>query len=301
MRELTLSGELVFIEGHPVEKIHGGFGDSQPCILAKQVAELHNYDLGEINRIVNRNAGWFEDGIDIIDLAMVSNHSQKTTVFLLNFYSRDALNASKYIYLFSQQGYALLCKLLKSDLAKQIYKQMVREYFGMRERLETIGAGTRIGMEQLDMTVRCFETSLRALELAGVSGRGLKREIANEITKHVVGVDLMDFIYPYLFSVPKRAEAFSPPAENGNEEEILGVLVSEWREKYGEKPVPSRDLWKLIDDGGIPLNLGTGGERSRKIRLGKMLAKLAGREIGDHRIVDAGKRKGVRVWRLENI
>lgn len=45
--------------------------------------------------------------------------------------SSQAIGGAKYIYLFSQQGYALLCKLLKSDLAKQIYKQMVREYFRM--------------------------------------------------------------------------------------------------------------------------------------------------------------------------
>jgi len=43
----------------------------------------------------------------------------------------QALGGAKYIYLFSQQGYTLLCKLLRSDLARQIYKQMVREYFRM--------------------------------------------------------------------------------------------------------------------------------------------------------------------------
>ena len=40
-------------------------------------------------------------------------------------------------------------------------------------------------------------------------------------------------------------------------------------------------------------------EHSRKVRLGKMLVKMNGEQIGDYRIADAGKRKGVRVWQLE--
>lgn len=135
------------ISGRPVKKIYGGFGDNQPCILAKQVAELHDYDIGEINRIVNRNIDWFDDGIDIIDLKneMISDASpgmgqNHPSDFLINsgFYANtQAIGGAKYIYLFSQQGYALLCKFLKSDLAKQIYKQMVRDSHFSRSELRT--------------------------------------------------------------------------------------------------------------------------------------------------------------------
>ncbi|QTA93576.1 ORF6N domain-containing protein [Desulfonema magnum] len=152
-KELTLSSEVVTINGHPVRKIYGGFRDDQPCILAKQVAELHEYDLGEINRIVNRNTDWFDEGIDIIDLkneiisgsssGMVSNHPSDFLIKSGFYANSQAVGGAKYIYLFSQQGYALLCKLLKSDLARQIYKQMVREYFIMKEKLENRSARTQ--------------------------------------------------------------------------------------------------------------------------------------------------------------
>ncbi|OQX19625.1 MAG: hypothetical protein BWK80_36660 [Desulfobacteraceae bacterium IS3] len=51
-KNIRLSNEVVTINGHPVKKIYGGFGDNQPCILAKQVAELHGQALKEINRLV---------------------------------------------------------------------------------------------------------------------------------------------------------------------------------------------------------------------------------------------------------
>jgi len=161
--------------------------------------------------------------------------------------------------------------------------------------------GGQMSFEQLETALKCYKVSLEILELLLSLKKSVARPVANDMTRDIVGVDLMDFIYPYLFSAPKNPEVFSFPVEDGDEEDALIFFVIEWRQRYGEKPVSSRELCGMIDDEGVPMDLGTGGGHSRKIRLGKMLAKLAGREIGDHRIVDAGKRKGVRVWRLENI
>jgi len=130
MYHLTLNGSVV-INGKKTVKLYGGFGDNQPCILAKQVAELHDYELKEINQLVNNNLNWFDKDIDYLDLknSVISNDR-----VLTEFFSRQSIANSEHIFLFSQQGYALLCKLLKSDLAKQIYKQMVRDYFRLREK-----------------------------------------------------------------------------------------------------------------------------------------------------------------------
>ncbi len=49
---MILSKGIVAINRHSVRKGYGGFGDNQPCILAKQVAELHGQALKEINRLV---------------------------------------------------------------------------------------------------------------------------------------------------------------------------------------------------------------------------------------------------------
>jgi hypothetical protein len=133
-KNIRLSKEVVTINGHPVKKIYGGFGDHQPCILAKQVAELHGQKLKRINELVNNNMDWFDEGIDYVDLKSqgVLKEQDQLVDFLLNFYSQEGLNRSVHIYLFSQQGYALLCKLLKSDLAKQVYKTVIREYFVLK-------------------------------------------------------------------------------------------------------------------------------------------------------------------------
>ena len=48
--------------------IEGGFGEDKKAMLAKDIATIHNQPVGNINRIVNNNRKWFEDGIDVIDL-----------------------------------------------------------------------------------------------------------------------------------------------------------------------------------------------------------------------------------------
>jgi len=136
---LVLSSEEVVIEGKIIPKIYGGFGPNQPSILAKQIAEIHGYQLKDINKLIYNNLDWFDEGIDFIDLKSVvipNNHGFIET--LLHFYTQEGINRSRYIFLLSQQGYAMLCKLLKSNLARQIYKQMVREYFRMQEMQKQI-------------------------------------------------------------------------------------------------------------------------------------------------------------------
>ena len=162
---LTLSNEKVMVNGKSIPKIYGGFGIGQPVILAKQVAEIHEYTVKQINQLVYKNSDWFDEGIDYLDLksinsstcpGVISNYpsaepaisrvaseaiSNDPLEFLVKsglYPNSQAIGGAKYIYLFSQQGYAILCKLLKSDLAKQIYKQMVREYFRMLETQQNL-------------------------------------------------------------------------------------------------------------------------------------------------------------------
>jgi len=137
---LTIANETININGKSIQKIYGGFGNNQPCILAKQIAEIHGYEVKEINRAINNNLDFFENGIDYINLMneknseVECNHQQ----LLEQFYSQEALNRSKNIYLLSQQGYALLCGFLKTDEAKKIRKQMVREYFVLKSKPKNV-------------------------------------------------------------------------------------------------------------------------------------------------------------------
>lgn len=109
--------------------IEGGFGEGKKAILAKDAALIHTQPVGNINRIVNNNRKWFEDGIDVIDLK-----DNKNVAMLLkqSGFSQNQINASDHIYLFSERGYSMLVKFMSDEKATQIYKQLLNNYFNMR-------------------------------------------------------------------------------------------------------------------------------------------------------------------------
>ena len=78
---LILSREKVVVNGKSISKLYGGFGNNQPSILTKQIADLHGYKLKEINQLLNNNLDWFDEGLDFMDIKSVviqDNHDVKT-------------------------------------------------------------------------------------------------------------------------------------------------------------------------------------------------------------------------------
>lgn len=129
MMELQVKGTQSFM-GKEIPVIEGGFGEGKKVILAKTIAEIHEMNLGKINQLINNNIDEFEDGIDILDLKL--NDTYKVSLQELNFSNRD-ITISKNIYLLSEQGYIALVMLMRTEKAKEIRKQLRKEYFAMRE------------------------------------------------------------------------------------------------------------------------------------------------------------------------
>ena len=129
MNNITINGTQNFM-GKEIPVIEGGFGEGKKVILAKTIAEIHEMNLGKINQLINNNIDEFEDGIDILDLKL--NDTYKVSLQELNFSNRD-ITISKNIYLLSEQGYMALVMLMRTEKAKEIRKQLRREYFAMRE------------------------------------------------------------------------------------------------------------------------------------------------------------------------
>lgn len=129
MMELQVKGTQSFM-GKEIPVIEGGFGEGKKVILAKTIAEIHEMNLGKINQLINNNIDEFEDGIDILDLKL--NDTYKVSLQELNFSNRD-ITISKNIYLLSEQGYMALVMLMRTEKAKEIRKQLRKEYFAMRE------------------------------------------------------------------------------------------------------------------------------------------------------------------------
>lgn len=129
MNELKVNGTQDFM-GKEIPIVEGGFGEGKKVILAKTIAEIHEMNLGKINQLINNNIDEFEDGIDILDLKL--NDTYKVSLQELNFSNRD-ISISKNIYLLSEQGYMALVMLMRTEKAKEIRKQLRREYFAMRK------------------------------------------------------------------------------------------------------------------------------------------------------------------------
>lgn len=108
--------------------IEGGFGDNKKAMLVKDIANIHNQPLKEINRRINDNRNRFKNGVDLIDFLSGSEPLRK-------FAQENGLvgsNRAQHVYLLSERGYAKLLKILDDDKAWDIYDELVDNYFNMR-------------------------------------------------------------------------------------------------------------------------------------------------------------------------
>lgn len=109
--------------------IEGGFGKDKKAMLVKDIAKIHNQHVGNINRIINNNRKWFEDGIDVIDL---KSNKQFAMLLTQSGFTQNQINASNNIYLLSERGYSMLIKFMDDEKATTIYKRLLDNYFNMR-------------------------------------------------------------------------------------------------------------------------------------------------------------------------
>ena len=119
-----------------IPNIYGGFGPKQKSITDKTIAELHNIDNGprEVRKRINNNLKQFEEGIDYIDL---KRGNQITTLENLG-YAKQSITQAKNIYLLSERGYMKLIKIMDTQLAWDIYNELLETYFYLREKEEFV-------------------------------------------------------------------------------------------------------------------------------------------------------------------
>lgn len=129
MNELQVKGTQSFM-GKEIPVIEGGFGEGQKVILTKTIAEIHEMRIGKVNELINTNIDEFEFGVDILDL---KTKPYQGSVLENNLFTKAQWGNAKNIYLLSEQGYMALVMLMRTEKAKEIRKQLRREYFAMRE------------------------------------------------------------------------------------------------------------------------------------------------------------------------
>ena len=86
----------------------------QKVVLAKTIAEIHDVELKEVNRLINNNIDEFEEGIDVLDLK--GNEDFEVISNDHGLMSQNEINRSSNIYLCSGNKYILfafdICILL---------------------------------------------------------------------------------------------------------------------------------------------------------------------------------------------
>lgn len=134
MNELKINGTQNFM-GIYIPVIEGGFGKNQKTLLVKTVAQIHNVQVKELNKLINNNIDEFDFGIDILDL---KTGDFKEPVLENKLLTKAEFGNSNNVYLLSEQGYYALVQLMKTEKAKEIRKKLRREYFAMREIISSI-------------------------------------------------------------------------------------------------------------------------------------------------------------------
>lgn len=133
MDKLVNNGTQKFM-GIDIPILEGGFGKNQKVVLAKTIAEIHNQPLKKINQLIKDNIDEFEIGVDLLDL---KSEYLKSTEFLNGIMNKQSIANSTNIYLLSEQGYMLLVGFMKNEKAKEVRKNLRREYFSMRQMIKS--------------------------------------------------------------------------------------------------------------------------------------------------------------------
>ena len=147
MKELMVKGTQTFL-GKEIPVIEGGFGEDQKVMLVKTIAEIHDAPLKKVNQLINENIDEFEFGVDILDL---KSGYLESTELLNSLFNKQSIANSKNIYLLSEQGYMALVNLMRTEKAKEIRKQLRREYFAMRKVIKENSLESKVMIELSEM------------------------------------------------------------------------------------------------------------------------------------------------------
>ncbi|NFU50922.1 hypothetical protein FDF76_10375 [Clostridium botulinum] len=149
--EITTTGnEIELLDNHvKVKELYGGFGQGQKILTVPQIAKLHvnnihdkkeiKEKIKEINRNINNNIilpngeSYFELGIDIIDLKQVNENHLFTELKKAGIYTQAQIGNANNLFILSEQGYSLLINLMSDSKSKIIYKNVIRDYFKMKQ------------------------------------------------------------------------------------------------------------------------------------------------------------------------
>lgn len=144
MNNLQMQGKQKFM-GVSLPILTGGFGEDSRCVLARDIAKIHNMELKEINQslkiLINKNR--IKEGIHYIDLL---DDNFKVSIADLQI---KTSNGQKNAFLLSERGYASLIKYMDDDKSWEVHDKFVDEYFKMEEIIEEVSKNYSLRLDNL--------------------------------------------------------------------------------------------------------------------------------------------------------
>ena len=159
--------------GKEIPVIEGGFGEGKRSMLVREISQIHNMKVGNINQRINDNKKRFKDKIDVIDL---KTYTSDVSVLKELGFTQAQIGNSNNIYLLSERGYSKLIKIMDTDLAWEIHDKLMDEYFTMRQQIEQ----QMVSVEQITQI---------AVEAATKQVMAMMNPIIDRLDKIVQGVN----------------------------------------------------------------------------------------------------------------
>lgn len=282
MSEILVKGTQKFM-GKEIPVIEGGFGEGQKVVLAKTIAEIHEVQLKEINQLINNNIDEFDFGIDILDLK--GNENFKVIANDLNLSSKFISN-SKNIYLLSEQGYHALVTLMRTEKAKEIRKQLRREYFAMRK---VINSSEQLKAQLLLEIYNGGQSGvLASKQLTELETKPLKEKIAEDKPKVDVYERFLNSDFTYNATALKGIFGFpSARAMNKKLHELKLIYKPGNSKKWTAYKDTQKDWYKVV-----PTEFGDDLRWTSEGILG--IAELLDIELSENSIEDLINKGGVK-------
>lgn len=166
INKITVKGKQE-VMGINIPVVEGGFGEGQKVILAKTISELHKTRINDIQDLINKHIGEFEEGIEILDLC---NKKFKTDAIGLGFITS---NSQKNCYLLSQRGYLKLVSMMSNNNEKkwEVMNNLIDDYFSMK-------AEQKNEFENLSPELQMSYNLLRAMEKQEKRTKKLEDEVS---------------------------------------------------------------------------------------------------------------------------
>lgn len=268
---INISGNQEFM-GIEIPVIEGGFGEGQKIMLAKTIAEIHGQSIDKVNELINNHLEEFEIGIDIINLK--GNEEFETLCKGNGIYTQNAINKAKYIYLLSEQGYMLLVGFMKTNRAKEIRKQLRREYFTMRQVINQLSKDEKAWIELkranqdenaqylIDHAIEEIIGAYTGILKEAMDGEGRKitlsqlaKSLEEAIEMEVKTIDISDFLFSKGYLVKRFFQRINNnTGELSYRRDPRGLLYPEetrtpWMEKQAHKQPTNKFMDEFANKG----------------------------------------------------